>query len=200
MTDAVAETVAYYDRNAAGFAAQTAALDMSQLHERFLRHVPAGGRILDAGCGTGRDAQAFAARGFAVVGFDASAEMVRIARERAAGAAEIRHMSFADVAWQDAFDGIWACASLLHVPVVDFPGVGLRLTRALRPGGAWYMSFKLGTGERRAAGRLFVDHTAASLRSVLSALPLDVLEIWTSADVRPSRGDEHWLNAVARRR
>lgn len=96
-------------------AGDTGALNMSALHDRFLRHVPPGCRILDAGCGVGRDALAFAGPGYAVVAFDASAEMVRLTRERVAGQAEVLHMRFEDVAWREEFDGIWACASLLHV-------------------------------------------------------------------------------------
>jgi ubiquinone/menaquinone biosynthesis C-methylase UbiE len=61
---------------------QTAGLDLEPLYQRFLRHVRPGGRILDAGCGPGRDALAFADRGYEVVAFDASEAMVRLARER----------------------------------------------------------------------------------------------------------------------
>lgn len=200
MADVIADTIAFYDRNAAHFAAQTADLDMSPLYERFLRHVPAGGRILDAGCGVGRDTQAFAQRGFNVVAFDASAEMVRLTRERTAGLVEVHHMRFEDVAWQEEFEGIWACASLLHVPPTTFPIIALRFTQMLRPGGAWYMSFKLGTGERSAAGRLFVDHTAMSLRAAFSNLSLTIVETWTSEDVRPGRKVENWLNTIGLKR
>src|SRR3954470_4490971 len=100
MSDATSDTIAYYDRNAAQFAAGTADLDMSALHERFLRHVRPGGRILDAGFGVGRDALAFVERGFSVVAFDASAEMVRLARERVAGRAEVLQMRFEAVDWR----------------------------------------------------------------------------------------------------
>ncbi len=62
--------------------------------------------------------------------------MVRLARERVGSRGEVRHMRIEDVAWQKEFNGIWACASLLHVPVVDFPGATTRLAAALRPGGA----------------------------------------------------------------
>jgi 2-polyprenyl-3-methyl-5-hydroxy-6-metoxy-1,4-benzoquinol methylase len=197
MADQEPNTVAFYDHHAATFASQTANLNMSPLYAHFLRHVPAGGRILDAGCGVGRDACAFAERGYRVMAFDASAEMVRLASERVGSLAEIRHMRFEDVLWRGEFDGIWACASLLHVTLVAFTGVASRLAEALRPGGAWYMSFKLGVGERTVAGRLFVDHTAASLRAALSGLPVSLVETWTTTDVRPDRGNEQWLNAIA---
>ncbi len=195
-----AATVAHYDRHAGAFAAETADLDLAPLHDRLLRRVPAGGHILDAGCGTGRDALAFARRGYRVVAFDASEAMVRHARARLGGEGTVLRMPFDEVAWRGEFDGVWACASLLHVPRHGFEAVGRRLADALRPGGAWYMSFKLGTGERRAGGRMFVDHTEASLRAALEALPVEVVEVWTSGDVRPGRERERWLNAVATRR
>jgi len=199
MPDPAADTVAFYDRNATTFAAQTADLDMSPLYGRFLRHVAAGARILDAGCGVGRDALAFARRGLAVVAFDASAEMVRLTRKRVGSLAEIRHMRFEDAAWREEFDGVWACASLLHVPPTAFPGVASRLADALRPGGVWYMSFKLGEGERLVGGRLFVDHTEESLRRALAGVPVDLAEAWTSKDVRLGRNGERWMNALVRR-
>jgi hypothetical protein len=105
-------------------------------------------------------------------------------------------MCFEDVAWRGEFDGIWACASLLHVPSATFHDVASRLADALRPGGARYMSFKLGDGERQAGGRLFVDHTEATQRSALSGLPVNIVEAWQSTDLRPGRRAERWLNVV----
>jgi SAM-dependent methyltransferase len=200
MTDPVADTLAYYDRRAADFAGQTAGLDLGPLYDRFLRYVRPGGLILDAGCGPGRDALAFAERGYEVVAFDASEEMVRLARTRVGDRAAVHHMRFNDASWHRQFDGIWACASLLHVPSASFPDVASRLAGALRTGGAWYMSFKLGKGERRVDGRLFVDHTEETLGTALASLPFDVVEAWQSTDLRPARQNERWLNAVVVRR
>jgi hypothetical protein len=132
-----------------------------------------------------------------VAAFDASAEMVRLARERVAGRAEVRHMRFEGVAWWEAFDGVWACASLLHVPSVEFPVITGHLAAALRSGGACYMSFKLGTGERIAGDRCFTDHTAASLHIALRGTSFRLTEAWTTNDVRIGRAGERWLNAVA---
>jgi hypothetical protein len=109
-------------------------------------------------------------------------------------------MRFEDGAWREEFDGIWACASLLHVPAADFPSVASQLADALRLGGSWYMSFKLGAGERTVAGRLFVDHTAESLRTVLSDLPVKMVEAWVSGDMRSGRIGEHWLNVLVIKR
>jgi SAM-dependent methyltransferase len=199
MTDPEVDTIDYYDRYADAFATQTAHLDLGPPYQRFLRHVRPGGRILDAGCGPGRDTQAFADRGYEVVAFDASEAMVRLARERMGSRAVVHLMRFQEVEWQNEYDGIWACASLLHIPKTSLTGVATRLVQTLRPGGAWYMSFKLGTGERMIGGRLFVDRTAESLRNSLAPVPVDVAETWVSNDVRPNRLGESWLNAIALR-
>jgi hypothetical protein len=101
------------------------------------------------------------------------------------------------MSWRGMLDGICVCASLLHVPSASFPDVASRLVDALRPGGAWYMSFKLGEGERRVDGRLFVDHTKVTLRRALSSFPVDIIEAWQSTDLRLERQAEYWLNVVA---
>ena len=84
MPDPSLDTVAYYDRSAREFTERTGSLDLSGLYDRFLAYLPAGGRILDAGGGVGRDVVALVDRGYQVVAFDASAEMVRLSRARAA--------------------------------------------------------------------------------------------------------------------
>lgn len=108
-------------------------------------------------------------------------------------------MRFEEVAWREEFDGIWTCASLLHVPIVDFPGVAARLALALRPHGAWYMSFKLGRGERAVGGRTFADHTEETLRYTLAGTGALLGETWLTEDVRAERIGEQWLNAIALR-
>ena len=196
MSEPVENTVGYYDRNAGRFEAETANVDMSEIHDRFLRYLPKKARLLEAGCGVGRDALAFAKRGLDVVAFDASTEMVRLTRERAGGSVEIHQMQFEDLAWEQEFDGIWTCASLLHVPKSSFPDVATRLANALRPGGAWYMSFKFGVGERLSRGRYFTDHTEETLRAALPTSRICLAEVWISTDYRSNRAGERWLNAI----
>src|SRR5829696_576523 len=173
----------YYDRNAASFFADTVAADMSAARKRFLAHMPPGGRILDAGCGSGRDARAFSEVGYAVEAFDASPAMVRLASKFTG--LPVRCMTFDDMSWAERFDGIWASASLLHVPRADLPRVAEVFRRALKPGGVWYISFKHGTEEREKDGRRFTDMTDQTLQAVLSTIPgLCAIEVWISEDVR----------------
>jgi SAM-dependent methyltransferase len=145
----------YYDQHAAFFIETTRDVDMSEPRGRFLAAIPSrlGGaaRILDAGSGSGRDALAFRHLGHDVQAFDASPAMVAATRTHAA--VPTRQMQFQDFAWEHPFEGIWACASLLHVAEVDLPRVIDRLAAHLVPGGALYLSFKHGTGARVKDGR-----------------------------------------------
>ena len=167
---------------------------MSVLHEAFLSKLPAKGHILDAGCGSGRDARAFADRGFSVSAFDASPELALLASQHCGFDVGVR--TFVDVVEVEAFDGIWCCASLLHVPAAEIPACLMRLWRALRPGGCLYVSFKLGVGEREHAGRRFTDADDNTLRDWLSPLALvSSVETWVSGDARPERSDQ-WINAL----
>src|SRR6516164_3275264 len=75
-------TVAYYDTHAEKYIRDTIGIDMEWFYEPFLALVPAGGHILDVGCGSGRDTLAFLGRGFRVTAIDASAVMARLASER----------------------------------------------------------------------------------------------------------------------
>lgn len=190
-------TLKYYQDNAQTFFDGTVNVDMSSLYETFTKHLAPGARVLDAGCGSGRDAKAFQEMGYQVEAFDASSAMVELAREHTG--LPVQLMTFADVEWKEAFDGIWCCASLLHVPAVELPGVMRRLADALKSGGVWYVSFKYGEGEREVEGRRFTDMDEMRLRALVGAMVgIEVFEMWTTRDKRPAR-DESWMNVVLRK-
>ncbi len=188
-------TTRYYTENAQAFFADTVAVSMDSLYARFLPHIPPGGHILDAGCGSGRDTLAFLQKGYRVTAFDASPTLAALA-ERHTGQ-PVQVLRFQDLAWRREFDGIWACASLLHVPAVDLPEALGRLALALRLGGVLYASFKYGRGEREHRGRNFTDFDEAGLRTLLGQVPdLTERETWTTEDLRPGRAAERWLNTL----
>ncbi len=195
MTD----SARYYDEHADEFYALSVGADMTALHDAFLAHLPPGARILDAGCGSGRDSRAFLDRGFRVTALDASAAMV--ARASALLDQPVLHLRFEDLAFDEAFDGIWACASLLHVPRAEMPTVLDRLARALVPRGVLFASFKWGDGEVVRDGRLFTSYTPGSFIHLLAALsvPLAIINVWQTEDVRPGRAGEDWLDALLRK-
>ena len=188
----------YYEHNAKYFFEATVDVDMSPLYQRFLPSMPYGGRILDAGCGSGRDLRAFARLGYSVTAFDASPALIALA-EAYAGQPVFR-ARFQDIDWRESFDGVWACASLLHLPAVELPDALRRLAVALVSGGILYASFKYGHGEREDQGCHFTDMNEAGLSGLLDRVDnLQPLDIWITADQRPGRENEQWLNALLRR-
>ena len=133
MSKATEDTIGYYDANAMGFVANTAYVEFGALQSEFARRLPQGGRILDLGCGSGRDSLAFLKAGFAVDAVDGSVQMVRAASELTG--LPVVHALFADYEPEGLYDGIWACSSLLHVPVAELADVIAKYARALVPGG-----------------------------------------------------------------
>lgn len=188
----------YYEQFAAEFFGSTVGVDMAPIHQRFLALLTPGAHILDAGCGSGRDARAFSEAGFQVTAFDASAKLARLASDHCGFEVAVRR--FEDVDEVETFDGIWCCASLLHVPLAAMPATLDRLWRALRPGGSLFVSFKHGTGERVHGGRRFTDADETALRQWFGRWP-DVhrLDVWLTDDQRPDR-TERWTNALATRK
>ncbi|MEN4832261.1 class I SAM-dependent methyltransferase [Pantoea vagans] len=216
----------YYRQNAQRFFTDTASVDMSALYPPFVNCLPPGARILDAGCGSGRDVKAFSEMGFDVEAFDASVELVELARQLSGK--PVAQMRFQDVDVVERYDGIWCCASLLHVSEAELPGVMTKLAMALKPGGVGYLSFKHGRGEREKDGRRFTDMDRAGLQKLVERIntpggdpltknmteikseagseditvkrfALEIDKIWQTGDVRIGRGDEVWLNAIIRK-
>jgi SAM-dependent methyltransferase len=192
-------TIEYYNKNAEAFRKRTLDCNMAPAYHAFLAHLPPGAHILDAGCGPGRDTLEFLRHGFRVTAFDASSAMVEMAAQ-ATGQPVLR-LRFQDIDFQEAFDGIWACASLLHVPAAEIDDVFRRLIRALKPGGVFYMAVKIGPGERLADdGRLFCDYTPQSLRAHFARHPdLALLDIHESPPHPNQSDNKSWLHATARR-
>ena len=190
-------SIDWYDANAEDFVARTFGAGMEDQRARFLAHVPDGGAVLDAGCGSGRDALAFKQAGYKVSAFDGSARLAVIAS--AITGLAVRQLTFAQMDWHATFDGVWACATLLHVPVVDLPSALGNIHRSLRPSGVFYASFKQGRDERFARGRHFTDLDQLGLHALLVAADFEPLEIWVSTDDRADHAGESWVSAVSRR-
>ena len=184
----------FYEERADRFFQDTVAVDMQPLYERFLQQVPAGQPILDAGCGSGRDALAFKRLGYPVHAFDASTSLAAKASGLLGQPVDV--LRFQDFISEPQYAGIWACASLLHVTETELPDVFAQLWQALLPDGVFYCSFKYGDTERCKDGRHFTDANEARLGQWINGLPgLARSRYWITEDRRSGRR-EQWLNAL----
>lgn len=193
-------TIEYYNKTAQAFYDRSIHADLSYAYNAFLPLLPAGGHILDAGCGVGRDVKYFLEKGYQVTAFDGSHEMVAYA-ERESGH-PIQQLLFQDMTFRSVFDGVWANASLIHVPYAEMRDVYERIYHALKPQGIFYGTYKYGTTHRPAGERDFYDMTEETLLPCLEGL-FTVVETMKVADVRsqiaPSP-ESAWLEFIVRKR
>lgn len=188
-------TLEYYEKNADRFLAETQSVDFSEIRNLFLERLPKDARILDFGCGSGRDALAFLKRGYQVEAADGSARMCRAAQVLTG--IPVRRMLFQELDETEKYDGIWACSSILHLPKAELREVLERMAKALKEGGVIYTSFKYGTYEGERNGRYFTDFTEASFLGYLGGKSqLRIERMWKTSDVRPGRGEGKWLNVL----
>ena len=187
------KTLQYYNEKAASFTQDTQNVEFSSLQDEFVSGIPEGGRILDLGCGSGRDSKAFLDKGYDVVSVDGSEELAKIASKYIGR--EVICTTFQDYEPKGEFDGIWACASLLHLTKKEIVPVMKKLAVALKNGGTFYVSFKYGdfSGDRN--GRFFTDLTEDSFRELIAEVPgLKIQRQFITGDARPGRETEKWLN------
>lgn len=198
MNEETVLTLNYYNEKAQAFCDDTQNVEFSAFQRAFTSHLPEGGRILDFGCGSGRDSRAFLNAGYQVTALDGSEELCRMASEFI-GQNVICAM-FQEHVPDEVFDGIWACASLLHVPSEELTGIITKLAGSLRRGGCFYVSFKYGDFRGMRNGRFFQNMTEDSLAELLKDIPeLEVISTKITGDVRPGREKEMWLNVLLRR-
>jgi SAM-dependent methyltransferase len=145
MTDKTGETASFYGRSAATYASDTGVYPVSPNLQRFAPRLPAGARILELGCGSGRESAWMLAQGLDVHPTDGVAEMAAEASVRLGIPVSV--LPFDQIEAVAAYDGVWANACLLHVPRVDLPGILRRIRRAMTPGAVFYASYKAGGGE-----------------------------------------------------
>ena len=191
------QTSNYYNQHAQAFFENTYQVEMESLYAPFLRYLPEQASILDLGCGSGRDILAFKKKGYQVEAIDYSAELVKKARELTN--IEVRQQSFYDLAENNKYDGIWACASLLHCERDRLTEVLGLIFKALKPNGVCYMSFKYGNTDREKEGRSFTDLNEQQVHDLLKQIDQALLlQQWITVDKRPERTEE-WMNILIRK-
>jgi len=205
-TIAEQERLTIKQRQAEGIAAAKAkgkkfgrpAISTPENWQLFLQTIPEHAYILDFGCGSDRDSKAFLNLGYRVDACDGSAGICRIASE--VTGIQVKQMLFQELDEVDVYDGIWACASILHLPKNELKTVLEKIAAALKDQGVLYTSFKYGTFEGMRGERYFTDFTEDSLKEFFETIPvLQVFTLWITSDVRPGREEERWINILARR-
>lgn len=195
----IQETLQYYNKNAKDFIVGTIAVDFTATQTHFLSRLQDGSHILDFGCGSGRDTKYFLEQGYRVTAADGSIELCKAAGKYTG--IPIRHMLFQELNGTEIYDGIWACSSILHLPLPGLNDVFHRMAAALKERGVIYTSFKYGTYEGERNGRYFTDMTEEKFSCFLQNIKeLELEEQWVTSDVRPGRGDEKWLNIILRKK
>lgn len=137
-------TLEYYNKNAKQYCEQTLEGNLQENYDKFLKQLPVNSYILDFGCGSGRDSKYFIENGYKVKAIDGSIEMCKLASGYINQNVEC--MKFEELKDIDIYDGIWACASILHVEKENLPTILDKMIKALKINGVMYISFKIGKG------------------------------------------------------
>ncbi|WP_435318687.1 class I SAM-dependent methyltransferase [Haloarchaeobius sp. TZWSO28] len=195
--DEVSRTATVYDDDATAFVEKYRSESVAKLYgQRFFDGLT-GERVLDVGCGPGADATVFAERGYEVTGFDRTRPFLETVRaevpEARAAHGDMRWLPFCD----DAFDGIWSCASLLHVPREDVPATLREFRRVLAPDGLVFASLKRGEGSGYSEdGRYFERYTSGEVRRLFEENGFDCVEIEIN-EVPGTEPQLAWIQVLA---
>lgn len=166
---------------------------------RFVNILPPRASVLDLGCGSGRDSRLFIDRGFQVTAVDASPEIARFAADYLGY--PVRRQRAEDLDDASLYDGVWACAGLVHIPKSLMQEVFHRILTALKPGGIWYMSFKSGESEKRDdSNRFFNNYSLSTMTQLLAKFPdATIIDINESTALLRNK-KQKWLNVLVRKR
>jgi SAM-dependent methyltransferase len=199
LKDIAARTLEHYDTSAETFWEGTRDHDVTQNIEALLRALggPGPHAILDFGCGPGRDLKAFASRGHHPVGLEGSPRLAAMAREHSG--AEVWEQDFLALELPARrFDGIFANASLFHVPASELPRVLGELRAALKPGGALFASNPHGHNEEGwNRGRYGAYHDLEAWRAFMRGAGFTEIEHYYRPEGLP-RERQPWLASVWR--
>ncbi|RLI99212.1 MAG: class I SAM-dependent methyltransferase [Candidatus Aenigmatarchaeota archaeon] len=185
MTDSteIEKTIQVYEELAEDYCkAHSDIAEIKNIADNFLKKLK-GKKVLDIGCGPGRDAKYFSENGLEVTGIDLTSSFVEIASQNAPKAKfikmDMRKLEFPE----NTFDGIWACASFLHIPKKDAKNTLLEFRRVLKPKGLLYLSVKQGTEEKfvkkeeyKGRFKFFAFYTEDEFKDLIKSRNFKILE------------------------
>lgn len=191
------DSIEYYNQNATEYFEHTVDIDMQENWDRFTQLLPEGGSVLDLGCGSGRDSAYFISRGFDVTAMDASEEMCDLASIHIGQ--DVLHLSFEEMDFDEVFDGIWACASLLHVPSNQIESIFTKVINSLKMNGILFMSFRYGDFEGDRGGRFYKDYRTKVLKELIGRFDeIELIEIQKCEDTREDN-DTVWIYVLVKK-
>lgn len=194
-------TLDYYNNNAETYVSKTINSDMSKLCDEFLNFLQPNSLILDVGCGSGRDSLYFKNKGHRVVAMDGSKEICKIAQNVLKQ--PVLCMDILDINFNDKFDGVWACASLLHAKKSDLPQIFTNIYNSLKLDGIFNFSAKFGDSERTdELDRNFTDFNKPFLQNMLEEISPSAkfkLEDYSETGDTLNRNDTTWCNFMLKK-
>ena len=183
MQEYMKKTLEYYENNAKNYKNEWTDDFLKNYNftvpSIFLEFLPKRASILDLGCGTGRDSKYFLDHGYKVTAVDGSFEFCNMASKLLN--IKVRELNFLDMDYHNEFDGVFACASLLHLKDNDLLQVLKLIHTSLKDNGILYCSFKKGTGTRvDEKKRFYNDMEEEKFKLLLNKLNVifDLLKVW----------------------
>jgi ubiquinone/menaquinone biosynthesis C-methylase UbiE len=200
--DVVAETIKVYEETAQNYCKNNFAMKkrVRDLADFFIRNLH-GRKILDIGCGPGRDAKYFCGRGLEVTGIDLTLNFIKIASVDVPEAEflpmDMRQLDFLE----NSFDGIWLDASFIHVPKKEARKTLVGFKKVLKPDGLMFISGKVGTGEKFVQktddcgrARFFVFYPETEFKDLIELSGFSLLKTTIDKD---EDGNNVWINIFA---
>ena len=193
-------TLDYYNKNSEEYFNSTLNVDMTNTYKEFLKLVPKDGKILDLGCGSGRDSMNFMKLGYEVTAVDGAKELAKKASVLLGN--EVIVSTFEELELKEKFHGIWACASLLHIKREDLKTVLNNLYNNLEDNGVFYMSFKYGEKEYvDDKNRYFNCFTDESIISFINEnTKYNILGLYITEDKLGRVNEVKWVNLICNRK
>ena len=193
------DTIDYYNENAKKYFDLTYNADMSIQYNHFLQYVKRDGKILDFGCGSGRDSLYFKNKGYDVTAIDGSEELCKIAREYTG--IDVKNMKFDEFNDIDYYDGIWACGTLLHLHNNEILDVLKKLREALKDTGYMFVALKNGKGEEQIIdGRYYNYFELNDVENLVELIKMDIVEVYMSRSVSNPEETKYWNNFILKKR
>ena len=193
-------TLDYYNKNSEEYFNSTLNVDMTNTYKAFLKLVPKGGKILDLGCGSGRDSMNFMKLGYEVIAVDGAKKLAK--RASVLLGKEVIVSTFEELELKEKFHGIWACASLLHIKREDLKIVLNNLYNNLDDNGVFYMSFKYGEKEYvDDKNRYFNCFTDESIISFINEnTKYNILGLYITEDKLGRVNEVKWVNLICNKK